>query len=319
MAIVSSEAPMGRDALLDLAVLILTFNEEIHIERSIASVQSFARDILVVDSFSTDNTVSLARAAGARVLTNKFVSHSKQFQWGLDEGGITAKWILRLDADEIIEADLADEIRSALPELPADVIGVNFNRKHFFMGRWVRHGGRYPLKLLRLWRRGNGRVEDRWMDEHIVIWGGRTITFEGGFADANMNDLTFFTDKHNKYATREAVDVLIQKYNLSPRDDAFSSGVVSRQAGRKRAIKERLYNRMPFWLGPLGYFLYRYIIQLGFLDGKSGLIYHFLQGFWYRFLVGAKVEEYEAAMAVCLTNDERRAKLARLTGLQITA
>lgn len=316
---VNFRMPLAAEASsLDVAVLILTFNEEIHIERSIASVRPFARDILVIDSFSTDNTVALARAAGARVLTNQFVNYSKQFQWGLDEGGITSEWILRLDADEIIEPDLADEIRVALPTLPADVMGVNFDRKHVFMGRWVRHGGRYPLRLLRLWRRQHGRIEDRWMDEHIVIWGGRTITFKGGFADANMNDLTFFTDKHNKYATREAVDVLSQKYGLFPRDEAFSSEAVSRQAGWKRSIKEKVYNRMPFWVGPFGYFLYRYVFQLGFLDGQSGLIYHFLQGFWYRFLVGAKVKEFEAAMAECSTNDERRLCLARLTGLKIT-
>lgn len=306
------------DNELDLAVLILTFNEAIHIQRSIASVREIASDILVVDSYSTDATVELAKAAGARVLQNRFVNYSKQFQWGLDEGGIDAAWIMRLDADEVIEDNLAVEIRRTVPNLAKDVVGINFDRKHIFMGRWVRHGGRYPLRLLRMWRRGKGRIEDRWMDEHIVVWDGSTVTLKGGFSDVNMNDLTFFTDKHNKYATREAVDVLSQRYGLFERDEAFSSKAVPKQAAIKRWIKESVYNRLPFWVGPFGYFLYRYIIQLGFLDGRSGLIYHFLQGFWYRFLVGAKVEELDAAIATCSTNAERREALALVTGLRIS-
>lgn len=302
---------------LDLAVVIIAFNEARHIARAINSVRAIARDILVIDSFSTDATVEIAVNCGARVLQNSFVSHSKQFQWGLDNGHVDAAWIMRLDADEIIEPDLAAEIGRELPKLPPQIVGVNFNRKHIFMGRWVRFGGRFPLRLLRLWRNGKGRIEDRWMDEHIIIWDGAAITMKGGFADANENDLTFFTDKHNKYATREAVDVLNQRYGLFAADANFKEKPSSSQANIKRWVKESIYNRLPFWVGPLSYFLYRYFIQLGFLDGKSGLIYHFLQGFWYRFLVGAKLEEFERAIANCSTNHERLDRLTKLTGLKL--
>ena len=148
----------------------------------------------------------------------------------------------------------------------------------------------------------------------MLLTEGRAITFEGGFADHNLNDLTFFTDKHNKYATREAVDVLNQRYHLFQRDEPLSAEGSSKAAAGKRLIKERLYNYLPFWLGPLGYFLYRYFIQLGFLDGHPGLIYHFLQGFWYRFLVGAKVYELDAALAVLANSEARKQELGRLTG-----
>lgn len=321
---VSLSAPAGQMAIesipsdkLDLTVLILTFNESRHIERSIASIAAFAREILVVDSFSTDDTVALAKKAGARVLENKFVNYSKQFQWGLDNGGITTGWVMRLDADEVIEADLGAKLMRDLPMLPADVVGINFDRKHVFMGRWIKHGGRFPLRLLRVWRVNHGRIEDRWMDEHIVVWGGRTVTFDGGFSDININDLTFFTEKHNKYATREAIDQLSQKYGLFVRDEGFSSEAVSHQALIKRWMKENFYNKLPFWVGPAGYFLYRYFIQLGFLDGAPGLIYHFLQGFWYRFLVGAKFVELQAGIADCRNNSERIARLTQLTGLSM--
>ncbi len=309
----------GLSPATDLTVLILTFNEARHIERSIASVAGIARQVVVVDSFSTDDTVERARKAGALVYQNKFINYSKQFQWGLDHGGITTEWVMRLDADEVIEPDLAAKLGRELPTLPADVAGINFDRKHIFMDRWIKHGGRFPLRLLRVWRMKQGRIEDRWMDEHIVVWGGRTVTFEGGFSDINLNDLTFFTEKHNKYATREAIDQLSQRYGLFARDEAFSSEAVSRQAGIKRWIKEDVYNKMPFWVGPTGYFLYRYFLQLGFLDGRPGLIYHFLQGFWYRFLVGAKVVELEQGIADCTSNEARIARLTQLTGLSLGA
>lgn len=302
-----------------LAVVILTFNEERHIVRALQAISSIAKEVVVIDSFSTDRTVELARAHGAVVMQNKFTNYAKQFQWGLDNAPLTSSWVMRLDADEIIEPDLVAEIAAKLPGLPADVAGVNLKRKHIFMDRWVRHGGRYPLVLLRIWRHGQGRIEDRWMDEHMVVWGGRTVTFNGGFSDHNLNDLTFFTDKHNKYATREAIDVLNQRLNLFPRDEALNTESASFQASAKRFVKERIYNRMPFTVSALGYFLFRYIFQLGFLDGRSGLVYHFLQGYWYRFLVGAKIMELEQAIAHLTDKRDIAAELSRLTGHKLTA
>jgi glycosyltransferase involved in cell wall biosynthesis len=248
------------------------------------------------------------------VLKNKFINYAKQFQWALDNAPISSDWVMRMDADEIIEPDLIAEIAGKLPTLPADVAGINLKRKHIFMDHWVRHGGRYPLVLLRIWRHGLGRIEDRWMDEHMVVWGGRTVTFDGGFADHNINDLTFFTDKHNKYATREAIDVLNQRLHLFPRDEALNSESASFQASFKRWAKERVYNRLPFTFSATLYFLWRYIFQLGFLDGRSGLIYHFLQGYWYRFLVGAKLMELERAIAHLTDKQEILEELSRLTG-----
>lgn len=300
-----------------LTVIILTFNEERHLGRALTSIAAIADRVIVVDSHSTDRTVEIARAAGATVFQRAFVNHAQQFQWALDNSGIVTDWAMRLDADEVIEPDLADEIRNRLPTLDRGVAGVNLKRKHIFMGRWVRHGGRYPLVLLRIWRNGQGRIEQRWMDEHIVVWNGTTVTFDGGFADHNLNDLAYFTGKHNGYATREAIDVLNRKYQLTPLDDELTRESTSWQAAAKRRVKERIYNRLPFWLGPLGYFLYRYFIQLGFLDGRTGLIYHFLQGFWYRFLVGAKVFEYDRALSACPDNAARLQVLGRLTGRAI--
>lgn len=307
----------GKHQGMTLAVVILTHNEERHIARALASVAEIATEVFVVDSFSTDRTVELAQARGATVLQNKFVNYARQFQWALDNAPITTSWIMRLDADEVIEADLAARIRHELAGLPEGVVGINLKRKHIFLGRWIRHGGRYPLLLLRIWRRGHGRIEDRWMDEHMIVWGGSTITLDGGFADHNLNDLTFFTDKHNKYATREAIDVINQRHRLFSRDLDLKAEENSRQAAIKRWIKERLYNRVPYQISAPAYFLFRMIAQLGFLDGKQGLVYHGLQGLWYRFLVGAKVQELETAIAHLEDPAEIRAELRRLTGFAI--
>lgn len=301
----------------DLAVILLTHNESLHIERAIRHARTVAREIFVIDSFSTDDTCAIANRMGATVLQNPWINYSKQFSWGLENAPITATWVMRLDADEIIEPDLQAEILEKLPTLPADVAGINLDRRHIFLGRWIRHGGRFPLRLLRIWRRGQGRIEDRWMDEHIVIWGGRTVRFEGGFSDCNLKDIGFFTEKHNGYATREAIDVLLRKHAIGEQDEALSSDSASLQASIKRVVKERVYNAMPFWMSTTAYFLYRYIVQLGFLDGRPGLIYHVLQGFWYRFLVGAKVVEFERELTGLTSAEDKKAMLAKLSGLRL--
>jgi glycosyltransferase involved in cell wall biosynthesis len=304
---------------MSITAIILTYNESLHIERAIRSIQAFTDQICVVDSGSTDDTTEIARRLGAEIHTHAFVNQAKQFQWALDTLDVRGEWILRLDADEIIEPDLTREIAGKLPQLPADVVGVNLKRKHIFMDRWVRHGGRYPLVMLRLWRQGHGRVEDRWMDEHMLVRGGRTVTFNGGFADHNLHDLSYFTDKHNKYATREAIEVLNQRLGLFARDEALNARSASPQASFKRWAKERLYNRIPFTVSAPLYFLWRYVFQLGFLDGRSGLAYHFLQGCWYRFLVGARVMELERAVAHLHDKADICAELSRLTGHRLAA
>ena len=299
---------------MSITAIILTHNESLHIERAIRSIRGFVDQICIVDSGSSDGTTEIAERLGAEIHTHAFVNQARQFQWALETLPIRGEWVLRLDADEIIEADLAREIGERLPTLPEDVVGVNLKRKHIFMDRWVRHGGRYPLLMLRLWRHGHGRMEDRWMDEHMVVWGGRTLSFEGGFADHNLKDLSYFVQKHNQYATREAIEVLNQRLDLFARDEGLNARSSSAQASFKRWAKERVFNRLPFTLSAALYFVWRYVFQLGFLDGRSGLIYHFLQGYWYRFLVGAKAMELQRAVAHLSDKAAICTELSRLTG-----
>ena len=297
----------------NIAIIILTHNESVHLPRALEHIKRFAREIFVIDSFSTDNTVELAKAGGANVLQHPFQYQAQQFRWALDHAPITADWVMRLDADEIIEADLAAEILTKLPALPPEVTGVNLNRKTIFQGKFIRHGGRYPLTLLRIWRRGKARIEDRWMDEHIYLTEGSAITLKGGFADHNLNDLTSFTAKHNGYASREALDILNRRLHLFDPQVELTRVSAAKQAKIKRFLKESVYNRLPFQISASLYFLLRYVVQLGFLDGQEGFTYHFLQGFWYRILVGAKLRELEQAVKQVTSEEERRSVIARLS------
>ncbi|MDR3571717.1 MAG: glycosyltransferase family 2 protein [Candidatus Pacebacteria bacterium] len=198
-----------------LATIVLTYNEEIHVVRCMESIRKFCNETFVIDSLSTDRTAALAQGLSAQVVEHSFVTQSQQFQWALDNLPIESEWVMRLDADETLTPELIEEIRRRLPGLPRDVTGVNLKRRHIFLGRWIKHGGRYPLTLLRIWRKGAARIERRWMDEHMVLLHGRAVTFEHDFSDHNLNDLTFFIDKHNRYATREAIDVLMKRYRLA--------------------------------------------------------------------------------------------------------
>ena len=312
-----SNSGMHKDDAPLLAVLILTYNEEKHIGRCIDHVQAIADEVFVIDSYSNDRTVEIARDKGATVLQNPFTNYAKQYQWAIEHAETRAQWLMRLDADEIVEPDLAAEIVEKLPWLDQDVTGINLKRKHIFMDRWLRHGGRYPLILLRIWRAGFGRIEDRWMDEHMFVTSGKTITFKGGFADHNLNDLSFFTDKHNRYATREAIDVIMQETNEDADSSILSSGKSPFQAKIKRFIKDKIFNALPFEISTLFYFLFRYIFQLGFLDGRPGLIFTFLQGYWYRFLVGAKLVEIRRQTRDCTTRQQLADRLTQITGFDV--
>ena len=276
-----------------ITTIILTFNEELHIERAIKSAQKVSNEIFIVDSYSNDETLNICKKYDVEVFQNKFINQAKQFNWALKKLPIKNTWILKLDADEYFEEKLIDEIKNKLPSVPKEVVGISFNRKHIFMGKWIRFGGRYPLTLLRIWKNGHGEVEDRWMDEHVIVKNGSIIKFNNNLVDKNLNNLNFFINKHNKYATREAVSILIKKYNLNNSLDNFNIKNTAKQVVIKRFLKEFIYNKITFTLSSLFYFLYRYFFLLGFLDGKKGLIYHFLQGYWYRFIVGAKVFELE--------------------------
>lgn len=279
-----------------VVAIVLTFNEAQHLRRCLDSLRDVVDGVLVADCHSTDDTITIAESQGARVVRNVWTNHATQFNWALTQLEPDTDWVLRIDADEYLTPELAAEIRQQLPALGPGVEGVFMGRRMTFQGRMIRHGGLFPVRVLRLFRYGKGECEKRWMDEHIKV-SGRTAVFRGELIDDNLNSLTWWTDKHNKYASREAVDLLNLEYGFMAHDSVASLRGGS-QAGFKRWLKERVYARLPGGLRALAYFLYRYVVRLGFLDGKAGFAFHFLQGFWYRYLVDAKVAEVRRYMRV---------------------
>jgi glycosyltransferase involved in cell wall biosynthesis len=273
----------------DLSVIILTYNEEKHIARCINSISSIVKNVFIVDSYSTDKTIEIAESLGAKVYQHEFINQAKQFQWGLDNCSINTEWVMRMDADEYILPELREEIKNKLPNIPKDISGIYIKRRVKFMGKWIKHGGYYPTWLLRIWRYTDGKMEERWMDEHIKLLKGKSANFENDIVDENLNNLTWWTNKHNNYATREAIDLLNYIYNFKKYDEV-EPNFFGTQEQRKRWLKIK-YAKMPLFIRPIIYYIYRYAFKLGFLDGREGLIWHFLQGGWYRFLVDAKIYE----------------------------
>lgn len=269
-----------------LSVLILTHNEEKNIARCIESVLPLTPHVFVVDSGSADRTLEICASYGVGVAHHPWINYASQFNWGLDHFDFPGDWIMRLDADEVLMPGLVEALREFLRDPPADIGGVWIRRRVHFMGRWIRRGGYYPTWLLRVFRKGVGRCEERWMDEHIIVGNDRTIRIHEDIIDDNAKDLTFWIDKHNSYADRELMDL------LDGHEHRLASQLTPGPAESQRWLKMNVYGQAPILLRALLYFFYRYFIRLGFLDGREGLIFHFLQGFWYRFLVDAKLYEY---------------------------
>ncbi len=264
-----------------LSVIILTYNEELNIEACLKNIFGWAGEIFIVDNGSTDKTAEIAKNYEARIIEHEdYKNQAQQFNWALDNLKIKNEWILRLDADEYLTEELKNEIAETLKSVPKGINGYYMKRRGYFMGKWIRHGGYYPTWILRLFRYGKGRSEDREMDEHIILSEGKAERLKNDFIDDNKKNLESWIFKHNNFSTREARERL-----------RGESAGIGGQAGRKRWLKQNLYFRLPLFFRSFLYFIYRYFFRLGFLDGKEGLIFHFLQGFWHQFLIDAKIYE----------------------------
>lgn len=287
--------------MVDLTVVILTKNEEKHLRKCIESFQGIVKRFVIVDSFSTDKTEGLCRELNTELkliggkldfYQNKWIDYATQLNWGLTQTSITTEWCMRMDADEELTEELAKEIEKKLGTLKPPINGIIVRRRLIFMGRWIKHGGRYPEFLLRIFRRGKAQCEQKIMDEHMLLSEGIAITFYHDLIDNNQKDLEWWTAKHNWYSNREVLDhqMMLKKQQRAALEEGCQS---TSQAKWKRTIKNGGYYKLPkFWRAHV-YFIYRYYLKLGFLDGPEGRIFHFLQAYWYRFLVDAKMYQCE--------------------------
>ena len=282
--VTADRAPSNSTA--PLAVVILTYNEEANLPPCLASLRTLNCSIYVVDSGSTDRTIEIARAAGAEVIEHPFEHYAAQRNWALAHLPIESQWVLHLDADERLTPELVAEINDLLREPPVDTDGFLLRKRTIFMGRWIKHGGHYPAYHLRLFRTERGRCEDRLYDQHFIV-DGRVKSLQHDYIDVLTADLNVWTLRHLRWAELEAQELLkhdVSRYRV--RANPFGNSIE-----RRRWLREGPYARAPLFLRAFLYWLQRYVLCLGFLDGKEGLIFHFLQGCWYRFLVDVKLDE----------------------------
>ncbi|TWI88737.1 glycosyltransferase family 2 protein [Chitinophaga japonensis] len=292
---------------MSIAIIILTYNESKHIGRCLENLRQVSDEIYIIDAFSTDDTVAIAERYGARVFQRKWINYAVQFQWALDNCPIQAPWVMRMDADEYLEPALVKEVNERMDSVPPEVSGIYIRRKVLFKDKWIRHGGFYPHTLLRIWRNGLGSIEQRWMDEHIVLSEGKTMLFKEHIVDHNLNSIHWWVNKHNNYAIREMVDLLNIKYSFLEQDGRLLDSD-DPQAKRKRFLKEKIYSALSPGVRASLYFFFRFVLRFGFLDGYRGFLFHFMQGYWYRLLVDINVEEFERK----LNGDKSREKLVEI-------
>tara|TARA_B100001093_G_scaffold479610_1_gene508759 strand:+ start:12512 stop:13423 length:912 start_codon:yes stop_codon:yes gene_type:complete len=276
---------------ISITAIIMTYNEEIHLKRCLISLKNICNEIIVIDSYSNDLTIEIAKDYGARLYQNKWINYATQFNWAIENVKINSDWILRIDADEFLSNELIVDLNK-LVNVGKEINGITINRLMYFMDKPLMYGGMYPIKHLRIFRNGFGKCEERWMDERIILSSGDTIHINSDLVDYNKNNLSWWIAKHNSYSTREAIDLLNYKHNFF---DSFISKNDLRNNGMLRRKLKRIYSKLPLFIRPFLFFFVRYFIQLAFLDGKRGLIWTFLQCFWYRFLIDAKI--YEANLA----------------------
>jgi glycosyltransferase involved in cell wall biosynthesis len=272
-----------------ISFLMLTLNEELNLARNLPELASWADEIVIVDSFSNDQTLDIARRYGARVFQNRFEGHAKQWLWGMEHTGLKHDWVFMHDPDHRLTPELKVELEALFSfGIPGEINGFYVNRRNVFQRKWIRHGGYYPLRMLKLVRRGSVHFDEHEFDYRAYVT-GKTLNLKNDIIEENLkeNDITFWIDKHNQFATQQAQEELFRIEN--PKSWKTAPALFGDSDQRTLWLKSVWY-RLPLYMRPFLYFGYRYFFRLGFLDGKIGFIFHFLHAFWYRLLVDIKLD-----------------------------
>ena len=280
-----------------LSVVILTYNEEANLVKCLSSLSGMPWDCFIVDSGSTDRTLELARRFPVQITRHEFLTHTAQWQWSLENLPLQTEWVLGLDADQSLSESLKEEIQLLFAGghhvLRLESLdGLYLNRAHIYRGRLIRHGGCYPKYLLKLFRRSSVYLDPvaDLLDHHFYVR-GRTGKLDHDLIEENRKEwrISFWTQKHVRYAelvAEEEHSSASQRCG-TPMDGKFIGGSPDQQI----VALKGLWRRMPLYVRPICYFVYRYFIRLGFLDGKQGFIFHFLHAFWFRLLVDINLDE----------------------------
>lgn len=278
-----------------LTIIILTYNEEDNIRACLDSIRDIRANLYVVDSYSTDRTLDILEECGVPYGQHPFSNYSAQRNWAQENDPFGSEWILHLDAGERATPDLVHWINHRFdPDDPA-CDGYLIARRAVFMGRWIRHGSYHPIYQLRLVRKGTARCEYKAYDQHFISTGNtKTTPTNADLEDLVMSNIRDFTVKHARWALYEAAETIHHETEM--RSGELQAKLLGSPIERRRWFKQQVFQRVPLFVRSFFYFLYRYFFKLGFLDGKEGLVFHFLQGFWFRFLVDSVIFEIRQEM-----------------------
>jgi glycosyltransferase involved in cell wall biosynthesis len=272
-----------------ISVLILTRNEELDLPDCLQSV-TWSDDVHVFDSFSSDRTAAVAQGFGAKVTQRAFDNFAAQRNAALEGLPFKYPWVLILDADERIPRELAAEMHLFVGEAPEAVAGARLRRRDFLNGTWLKHAQLSPF-YIRLVRRGRVHYE-REVNEVLKVDGDIADLHEPFDHYPFSKGMAHWVSKHNVYSTMEADEALKSKCGVAK--FSLRKAFFERDFNERRVHQKELFYRMPF--RPLVRFLYSYFVRFGILDGKAGLTYAVLQGF-YEYLIVLKTRELEAGRA----------------------
>jgi glycosyltransferase involved in cell wall biosynthesis len=271
-----------------IAVIVLTYNEEKNLPECIESLKQIPHTLYLVDSGSTDRTLAIAEKNQAKIYHHIFQNYADQRNWAIHNIPIKETWTLHLDADERLSQSLAQNIVSILSKQTTDIQGYYAARRTYFMGKWIKHGGHYPVYHLRLLKTGFGSCEERLYDQHFIVKGA-CKKIEGDIIDVVASDINTWIERHLRWSFAEA-----QEYIKNNASNQMPSRLFSKnKMFQRRWLKNNLYNHLPLFWRVLFYTLYRYFLRGGFLDGKEGAVFHLLQGAWFRWMVDVHIDNLQ--------------------------
>jgi glycosyltransferase involved in cell wall biosynthesis len=278
-------------APVPLSAFILTKNEQNNLKACLQSLAGWCDDIHILDSLSTDGTLDIAREYTTQIHQHAFEGHTKQRTWALRNLPFKHDWVIALDADHRVTSELRDELRTVFKTPPTNVDGFYVKRRQIFRGRWIKFGGYYPKYMLKVFRHANAYLDDNEFDYRFYV-DGHTHNLKHDILEANQNEwqITFFVDKHNRFATELATEEIARRHGLHY---LVTPSLLGTPDQRILWLKQ-LWRGLPLYIRPLLLFCYRYFLMVGFLDGTQGFIFHFLQSFWFRLLVDIRIAELQS-------------------------
>jgi len=253
--------PQAAPNRIPLSVFIIARDEEVNLPDCLHSICGWAEQVVVVvDPRSKDGTREVSRAFGCEVVENLFENFSQQRNWALDHAALRNEWIFVFDADERVSPQLRRDIIRSLDD-PGGKAAFAARKRFVFYGRWIKHCWYGPWTIS-LFRKGKARWERREVHEHLIV-DGEVGYLPGDIVHNDFKNMDAWIEKHNHYATLEAAEMI-----RSERGDRLHGRLFGSRVERRRWIKDRFWNRLP--LRPLWFFVYLYVVRLGFLDGALG-------------------------------------------------